>query len=67
VTTPWRVSQGAFFAASEVSLEFYASKEDPLAQTLPINSVLAGVILRADVMTTAPSEDWSVAADLMKQ
>jgi hypothetical protein len=66
VTTPWRVSQGAFYAASEVSLEFYPSKEDPIAQTLPINSVLAGVILRADVMTTAPGEDWSVAADLLK-
>jgi hypothetical protein len=66
VTTPWRVSQGAFFAANEVSLEFYPSKEDPIAQTLPINSVLAGVILRADVMTTAPGEDWTIAADLLK-
>ena len=65
VTTPWRVSQGAFFAASEVSLEFYPSKEDPIAQTLPVNSVLAGVILRADVMTTEPDE-WSVAVDLLK-
>lgn len=65
VTTPWRISQGAFYAASEVSLEFYPSKEDPIAQTLPVNSVLAGVILRADVMTTAPDE-WSVAADLLK-
>ena len=59
------VSQGAFFAASEVSLEFYPSKEDPIAQTLPINSVLAGVILRADLMTTDPRE-WAVAVDLLK-
>ena len=66
VTTPWRVSEGAFYAANEVSLELYPSKEDPIAQTLPVNSVLAGVILRADVMTTAPGEDWAVAADLMK-
>jgi hypothetical protein len=65
VTTPWRVSQGAFYAASEVSLEFYPSKEDPIAQTLPVNSVLAGVILRAEVMTTDPGE-WSVAVDLLK-
>jgi hypothetical protein len=66
VTSPWRVTDGAFYAASEVSLEFYPSKEDPIAQMLPINSVLAGVILRADAMTTAPGQDWAVAADLLK-
>jgi hypothetical protein len=65
VITPWRVSQGAFFAANEVSLEFYPSKDDPIAQMLPINSVLAGVIMRADVMTTSPSE-WAIAVDLLK-
>jgi hypothetical protein len=65
VTTPWRVSQGAFYTANEVSLEFYPSKEDPIAQMLPINSVLAGVIMRADVMTTNPDE-WAIAADLLK-
>jgi hypothetical protein len=66
VTSPWKVKQGAIYAASEVSLEFTPSKEDPIAQMLPVNSVLAGVVLRADVMTTTPSEDWKIAVDLKK-
>jgi Acetoacetate decarboxylase (ADC) len=65
ITSPWKVSQGAVYAASDISLEFTPSKEDPIAQMVPVNSVLAGVVLRADVMTTAPAE-WRIATDLKK-
>ena len=65
VTSPWLMSKGAFYAANDVSLEFYPSKEDPIAQTLPINAVLAGVILQAELMTTTAT-DWTVAEDLLK-
>jgi hypothetical protein len=65
VTSPWVISTGAFYAADDVSLEFYPWKEDPIAQTLPINAVLAGVVLRAEVMTTTGT-DWKVADDLLK-
>jgi len=65
ITTPWVISSGAFYTADEASLEFYPSKDDPIAQTLPVNAVLAGIILRAEVMTTTAT-DWRMAEDLLK-
>jgi Acetoacetate decarboxylase (ADC) len=66
ISTPWVVKKATFYAGEEASLEFYPSAEDPIAQQLPINMVLASVIMRADEMMT-DANDWKVEVDLLKR
>jgi len=66
VSSPWKVSEGEVFAANDISIAFNPSDEDPIAQMLPINSIIGGAILHAETMVTSPSEDWKVVVDLLK-
>src|SRR6185436_17805278 len=46
VGTPWHVTRAEFFAAADVSVELFSTKEDPLREILPCNAVLGAYILR---------------------
>jgi len=45
-------------------MEIYPSKEDPIGQLLPCNSVLGAYILRGDMYTK--SDEWVLIEDLKK-
>jgi hypothetical protein len=45
-------------------MELYQSKEDPIGQLLPCNTVLGGYILRGDMYTNAA--EWTLIEDLKK-
>jgi hypothetical protein len=64
VATPWRVSKAEIYAGDAASIEFYPSEEDPIAQLLPVNSVLGAWVLRGDMYTEL--EDWRLIEDLKK-
>ncbi len=64
VGSPWNVTKAEIFVGENVSMELYPSKEDPIGQFLPFNSVLGAYILRGDLQTD-PS-NWVLVEDLKK-
>jgi acetoacetate decarboxylase len=64
VGTPWHVTKGEVFAGEAADLELFPSKEDPIGQLLPCNSVLGAFILRGDMYTK--SDEWMLIEDLKK-
>jgi hypothetical protein len=64
VDTPWVVSKADLYVGQNASLDFYPSKEDPIAQYFPIHTILATIIMRADVMTV-DAKDWKVVKDYL--
>jgi acetoacetate decarboxylase len=64
VGTPWHVTKAEVYAGDAASIELYPSKEDPIAQLLPCNSVLGAFILRGDMYTNA--DEWVLIEDLKK-
>jgi hypothetical protein len=64
VGTPWHVTNAEVYAGDAASMELYPSKEDPIGQILPFNSVLGAYILRGDMYTAAG--EWMVLEDLKK-
>ncbi len=64
VSTPWHVTKAEVYAGDAASMELYPSKEDPIGQLLPFNSVLGAFILRGDMYTKAA--EWAVVEDLKK-
>jgi hypothetical protein len=64
IGTPWHVTKADIFAGDAASMELYPSKEDPIGQILPFNSVLGAYILRGDMYTAAG--EWVVLEDLKK-
>jgi hypothetical protein len=64
VGTPWHVTRAEFYACDAAGMELYQSKEDPIGQLLPCNSILGGYILRGDMYTNAA--EWTLIEDLKK-
>jgi hypothetical protein len=64
VGTPWHITKAEVYAADAASMELFPSKEDPLGQLLPCNSVLGAYIIRGDMYTK--SDEWMLLEDLKK-
>jgi hypothetical protein len=64
VGTPWHVTKAEIYAGDAAGMELYPSKEDPIGQLLPCNSVLGAYILRGDMHTNA--DEWVLIEDLKK-
>ncbi|MGH8065486.1 MAG: acetoacetate decarboxylase family protein [Candidatus Entotheonellia bacterium] len=64
VGTPWHVTKAEIYAGDAATMELYPSKEDPIGQLLPCNSVLGAFILRGDMYTK--TEEWVLIEDLKK-
>jgi len=64
IGTPWVITEAVVWEGLTPSLEFVASDDDPLAQTLPVNLVLGSFILRGN-MHTNPAE-WLLLHDYKK-
>ena len=64
VDTPWVVSKADIYVGHDASLEFYQSKDDPIAQYFKIHQILATIIMHADKMTVDPS-NWKVVRDYL--
>ncbi len=64
ITTPWVITNARVWAGVQPSIDLIANAEDPIAQMLPINMVLASFILRGD-MYTDPT-DWVLFRDYKK-
>jgi hypothetical protein len=62
VGTPWHVTNAEVYAADDISMEFYPSKDDPINELLPSNAVLGAFILRGDMYTSA--DEWVLIEDL---
>jgi len=65
IGTPWVITKAKVWAGIKPSLDLIPSKEDPIAQMLPINMVLASFILRGDMHTNP--EDWILLRDYKKE
>jgi len=65
VGTPWHVTKAEIYAGDAASMELYPSKEDPIGELLPFNSVLGAYILRGDMYTKA--DEWVLVEDLKKK
>ncbi len=61
IGTPWVVTEAEVYAGVNPSMEIYPSEEDPIAQALPFNSVLASYILRGDMYTDV--NEWVLFKD----
>ncbi len=64
VGTPWHVTKADIYAGDAGSMEIYPSKEDPIGQFLPCNSVLGAFILQGDMYTK--TEEWMLLEDLRR-
>jgi hypothetical protein len=64
VDTPWAVNKADLYVGQNASLDFYPSKEDPIAQYFPIHTILATIIMHADEMTVDP-RNWKVVNDYL--
>jgi len=64
VGTPWVVTKAEVYAGVNPSMEIYPSEEDPIAQALPFNAVLASYILRGDMYTDVT--EWVLFKDYIK-
>jgi hypothetical protein len=64
VGTPWHVTNAEFYAGDAAGMELFPSKEDPIGQLLPCNSVLGAYILRGDMYTKA--DEWVLLENLKK-
>jgi hypothetical protein len=64
VDTPWVVSKADLYVGKDSSLDFYPSKEDPIAQYFPIHTILATIIMQAEVMTV-DAKNWKVVKDYL--
>ena len=65
VGTPWHITRADFYVGDAAGMEMYPSKEDPIGELLPFNSVLGAYILRGDMYTKA--EEWVLVEDLKKK
>jgi hypothetical protein len=65
IGTPWVITKATVWAGVQPSIDLIPSKEDPIAQMLPINMVLASFILRGDMYTNP--KDWTVIRDYKKE
>ncbi|HDM78194.1 MAG TPA: hypothetical protein ENG51_17295 [Deltaproteobacteria bacterium] len=64
IGTPWVITKARVYAGLNPSIDILPSKEDPIAQKLPINMVLGAFILRGD-MHTDPNA-WLLLVDYKK-
>jgi hypothetical protein len=64
VDTPWVVSKADLYVGQNATLEFYPSDEDPIAQYFPIHTILATIIMHAEVMTV-DAKNWKVVKDYL--
>lgn len=65
VATPWVVTEAEIFEGLDASLDIRASERDPIANALPINSILGSFIIRGDLFTDA--KDWILLRDYLAQ
>jgi hypothetical protein len=65
IGTPWIITKAHVYAGLDPSIDIIPSKEDPIAQKLPINMVLGAFILRGD-MHTDPTQ-WLLLKDYKKK
>jgi hypothetical protein len=65
VDTPWVVNKADIYVGQDASLEFYPSKDDPIAQYFKINQILATIIMQAETMTV-DAKDWKVVIDYLR-
>lgn len=65
VGTPWVITKANVWAGIKPSIDLIPSKEDPIAQKLPVNMVLASFILRGDMHTNP--KDWVLLKDYKKK
>ena len=61
VGTPWIITEAAIWEGKTPSIDIHSTLEDPIAEMLPVNAVLASFILRGD-MYTDPNE-WLLLKD----
>jgi hypothetical protein len=64
VGTPWHFPKAEIYAGDAPNMELFSSKEDPIGQLLPCNSVLGAFILRGDMYTD--TNEWELIEDLKK-
>jgi len=64
IGTPWIITRATVWEGLDASIDFVPAKEDPLAQTLPVNMILGAFILRGD-MHTDPTT-WPLLKDYRK-
>lgn len=66
IGTPWVITEAEVFAGdfSSTSMALFPSDEDPIAQALPMNAVLASYIIKGDMYTKAT--DWILIKDYNK-
>jgi hypothetical protein len=64
ITTPWVITEAKIWAGVQPSIDIIPNKEDPIAEALPVNMVLASFILRGN-MHTDP-KDWHIFRDYKK-
>ena len=64
VGTPWHVTRAEIYAGDASSMELFFSKEDPIGQFLPCNTVLGAFILQGDMYTN--TDEWMLLEDLKK-
>lgn len=65
VASPWVITKADIFIGAEASVELYPSKEDPLAELLPVDAVIGSYLVRGDLYTD-PS-NWTLVEDLKKR
>jgi hypothetical protein len=61
IGTPWIITEAAIWEGKTPSIDIHSTLEDPIAEMLPVNAVLASFILRGD-MYTDPNE-WLLLKD----
>ena len=65
ISSPWVITKADIFIGLDPSIELYRSKEDPIADLLPVDAVIGSYIVRGDLYTDPA--DWSLIADLKKK
>ena len=65
IASPWVTTDGEVYEGLEPTLDFQPRNEDPIAQALPVNGVLAAYIIRG-TMHTDPSK-WFLIKDYLKK
>lgn len=61
IDTPWVVTEGSVYEGLNPSIDLSPLDEDPVAQALPVNSVLGSYIVKGSMYTN--SAEWSVVFD----
>ena len=65
VGTPWHITKADVYAGNAAGMELFRSKEDPIADLLPVNAVLGSFILRGAMYTK--SDEWMLIEDLKRK